>query len=154
HHRPSRLGHAGALHQHVAGEEAAWVVEGEAVTTAAANRSASERERTPFEGIRVLLGDCLAQLPELPASSCRLTDIDPRFSTGQRQKRFRSRAVADAAGTRNGFGERRYRTIPDFRAPEAHATYGDSFDNYLAFLMPRIQAGLRCLAPDGSLFVH
>jgi site-specific DNA-methyltransferase (adenine-specific) len=32
--------------------------------------------------------------------------------------------------------------------------YEDSFDEYLDFLMPRIEACLRCLAPRGSLFVH
>jgi site-specific DNA-methyltransferase (adenine-specific) len=34
------------------------------------------------------------------------------------------------------------------------SSYADSFDDYTGFLMPRIEASLRCLTPDGSLFVH
>ena len=33
-------------------------------------------------------------------------------------------------------------------------SYDDAFDDFEAFLMPRIEAALRCLTPDGSLFVH
>jgi site-specific DNA-methyltransferase (adenine-specific) len=95
-------------------------------------------------------------LPRIPASSCRLIYIDPPFNTGQTQRRTRIRVVADEAGSRNGFGGRRYRAIPVSapHAPEARATFADTFDDYLAFLMPRIQTGLRCLTPDGSLFIH
>jgi site-specific DNA-methyltransferase (adenine-specific) len=32
--------------------------------------------------------------------------------------------------------------------------YADSFDDYLGFLIPRVSAALRCMTPDGSLFVH
>jgi site-specific DNA-methyltransferase (adenine-specific) len=66
------------------------------------------------------------------------------------QKRERLRVVADENGTRNGFGGKRYRT-----ETVGASTYADRFgEGYLDFLMPRIEAGLRCLAPDGSLFVH
>jgi site-specific DNA-methyltransferase (adenine-specific) len=33
-------------------------------------------------------------------------------------------------------------------------SYIDKFDNYEAFLMPRIEAAMRCLTAHGSLFVH
>lgn len=33
-------------------------------------------------------------------------------------------------------------------------SYDDNFDDFTAFLIPRIHAALRCLTPDGSLFVH
>ena len=36
----------------------------------------------------------------------------------------------------------------------ASGSYGDRFDDYLGFLMPRIEAAVRCLTADGSLFVH
>lgn len=40
-------------------------------------------------------------------------------------------------------------------AREIHGkAYNDSFDDYVSFLMPRIEASLRCLTRDGSLFVH
>lgn len=32
--------------------------------------------------------------------------------------------------------------------------YSDTFDDFEAFLMPRIEASIRCLTADGSLFVH
>jgi len=33
-------------------------------------------------------------------------------------------------------------------------SYRDDFDDFESFLLPRIEASLRCLTPDGSLFVH
>ena len=53
------------------------------------------------------------------------------------------------AGDRGGFGGRRY-TVERV----ASSTYDDSFDDFEAFLMPRIEAALRCLTKNGSLFVH
>jgi site-specific DNA-methyltransferase (adenine-specific) len=54
-----------------------------------------------------------------------------------------------ADGERRGFGGRSY-------AVERvdSASYDDAFDDYASFLMPRIEAALPCLTPDGSLFVH
>src|SRR5438067_2405951 len=98
----------------------------------------------------ILRGDSLAVLPRVPASFARLIYIDPPFNTGQTQQRTRIRAVADQNGDRSGYGGRRYRTERRQNEP----AYADTFDDYIAFLMPRIEAGLRCLTPDGSLFVH
>src|SRR5437762_7509376 len=97
----------------------------------------------------ILRGDCLAVLPRLPASFARLIYIDPPFNTGQTQQRTRIRATADQNGDRSGFGGRRYRT----ERRDAESTYPDSFDDYVAFLMPRIESGPRCLMTDGRLFV-
>lgn len=102
---------------------------------------------------QILHGDCLALLPALPAAFARLIYIDPPFNTGKIQRRDRIRAVADDAGDRTGFGGRRYRTLSAADS-NGRAAYADEFDDYLAFLMPRIEASLRCLTPDGSLFVH
>lgn len=110
---------------------------------------------------RIILGDNLAVLPTLPAAFARMIYIDPPFNTGKRQRRQRIRASStgtdanDDAQTRNGpprrtgFGGRRYATTV-LESPD----YADSFNEYLPFLMPRIEAGLRCLTPDGSIFLH
>jgi site-specific DNA-methyltransferase (adenine-specific) len=110
----------------------------------------------------IFLGDALDVLPTLPAKLARLIYVDPPFNTGDKQKRDRMRVrriarSADGAngdarstsGTRTGFGGARYAV-----ERVASSTYADSFDDYLAFLMPRIEASLRCLTDDGSLFVH
>ena len=99
---------------------------------------------------RIILGDNMNVLPDLPDAFSRLIYIDPPFNTGKEQKRDRFKAIADEIkGIRTGFGGRNYRT----EAIES-GSYGDSFDDYLEFLMPRIQSALHCLTPDGSLFVH
>ncbi|MCH7572798.1 MAG: site-specific DNA-methyltransferase [Planctomycetes bacterium] len=99
---------------------------------------------------RIILGDNMNVLPTLPDAFSRLIYIDPPFNTGKEQKRDRFKAIADEVkGIRTGFGGRSYRT----EAIES-GSYGDSFDDYLEFLMPRIEAALHCLTPDGSLFVH
>jgi site-specific DNA-methyltransferase (adenine-specific) len=102
---------------------------------------------------RILLGDNLAILPTLPERFARLAYIDPPFNTGRTQRRDRIRAVSTGepseAGDRGGFGGRRYRTT----AVDS-AAYEDDFDDFEAFLMPRIEASLRCLTDDASLFVH
>lgn len=117
--------------------------------TPAAPASPSAARPGPPLTNRILLGDCLDLLPTLPDAFARLIYIDPPFNTGKPQHRDRIRAAADAAGTRLGFAGRRYAIE---RAPSPR--YDDSFDDYLAFLMPRIEASLHCLTPDGSLFVH
>lgn len=98
---------------------------------------------------RIILGDNLEILPTLPDAFARLIYIDPPFNTGTTQKRTRMKVVADEDGERQGFGGRSYKV-----EHVASASYGDSFDDYLSFLMPRIEASLHCLTPDGSLFVH
>ncbi len=97
----------------------------------------------------ILQGDCLDVLPTLRDGFARLIYIDPPFNTGRAQKRTRMTVTADANGTRNGFAGRRYRT-----GPVASPSYGDAFDDYVGWLLPRIEAGLHCLTADGSLFVH
>ncbi len=99
---------------------------------------------------RILLGDSLEILPELPRSFARLAYVDPPFNTGKVQKRDRIRAVADTeAGTRGGFAGRRYRV-----EKLESAAFADTFDDYVGFLLARIEAALPCLLPDASLFVH
>jgi site-specific DNA-methyltransferase (adenine-specific) len=98
---------------------------------------------------RIIYGDNLEILPTLPDAFARLIYIDPPFNTGKAQKRDRMTVVADVAGDRTGFAGKRYRA-----ERIASGDYADRFDDYLAFLMPRIEASLHCLTLDGSLFVH
>jgi site-specific DNA-methyltransferase (adenine-specific) len=99
---------------------------------------------------QIILGDSADVLPTLPAHCARLIYIDPPFNTGVPQKRERMRVTrAEGAGQRGGFGGRRY----DVEHVES-SSYDDAFDDYEAFLLPRIEASLRCLTADGSLFVH
>jgi site-specific DNA-methyltransferase (adenine-specific) len=98
----------------------------------------------------IILGDNADVLPTLPEKLARLIYVDPPFNTGRAQKRDRVRVTAtDGEGVRGGFGGRRYDV-----EKMASASYADDFDDFGAFLMPRIEASLRCLTPDGSLFVH
>lgn len=100
---------------------------------------------------RILFGDNAAVLPALPAAFARLIYIDPPFNTGRTQARESIRvAKTDGEGDRGGFGGKRYRV----EARAVGPAYEDHEDDYVGFLLPRIEAALRCLTPDGSLFVH
>ena len=88
-------------------------------------------------------------LPSLPRGFARLAYIDPPFNTGRTQKRERIRVKAAEDGGRQGFAGRRY-AVEKLDSP----AYEDAFDDYLSFLMERIETALPCLTPDASLFVH
>ena len=98
---------------------------------------------------RIVLGDNLAVLAEVPDGCADLVYIDPPFNTGIRQKRERLRTVRDDAGDRTGFGGRRYRT-----ERLGASGFDDSFDDYLAFLEPRFREARRILKDRGSFFLH
>lgn len=98
---------------------------------------------------RVIFGDNLDVLPTLPSGLARLVYVDPPFNTGRRQARRRMDVRSDPEGTRVGFGGRRYAV-----SEVASTSYDDDFDDYVGWLLPRIEASLRCLSADGSLFVH
>ena len=85
----------------------------------------------------------------LAPGSIDLIYVDPPFNTGRTQERKRVRTVRDAVGDRTGFTGQRYRT-------EHLGTkrFEDTFDDYLAFLAPRLVEAHRVLAPQGSLFLH
>ena len=98
---------------------------------------------------RIVLGDNLAVLAEVPDGCADLVYIDPPFNTGIRQKRERLRTVRDDAGDRTGFGGRRYRT-----ERLGASGFDDTFDDYLAFLEPRFREARRILKDRGSFFLH
>jgi site-specific DNA-methyltransferase (adenine-specific) len=99
---------------------------------------------------KIILGDNADVLPTLPEAFARLIYIDPPFNTGKVQKRNRIRVTAtEGSGDRGGFGGRRY------NAERVESdSYDDAFGDFEGFLLPRIEASLRCLTSDGSLFVH
>jgi site-specific DNA-methyltransferase (adenine-specific) len=104
---------------------------------------------------KIILGENQTVLASLPDAFASVIYVDPPFNTGKVQKRDRIKATAVSGdtdsdpGERSGFGGRRY----NVERVES-STYDDSFDDFEGFLMPRIEASLRCLAKKGSLFVH
>ena len=98
---------------------------------------------------RIILADNMEVLPALADGSANLVYIDPPFNSGKTQRRTRLRTVRDDAGDRTGFGGNRYRSVR-----VGSQSFADLFDDYLAFLEPRLVELRRILADDGSLFVH
>jgi site-specific DNA-methyltransferase (adenine-specific) len=94
-------------------------------------------------------GDNLAVLPRLPDDAFDVVYIDPPFNTGRVQRRRTLQVVADVNGDRTGFAGRRYRTHE-----LGSLAYADAFDDYVAFLAPRLAHARRVLAPHGTLYVH
>ncbi|MBI5498982.1 MAG: site-specific DNA-methyltransferase [Deltaproteobacteria bacterium] len=99
---------------------------------------------------KIILGDNAEVLPTLPDAFARLIYVDPPFNTGKVQCRDRMKVrTVEVGGTRTGFGGRRFEV-----ERVGSAQFGDRFDDFEAFLLPRMAAALRCLTRDGSLFVH
>jgi len=97
----------------------------------------------------VVLADNLQVLAALPDACVDLVYIDPPFNTGKRQQRISMRTERAADGDRTGFKGERYRTVRT-----GAQSYGDSFDDYLGFLAPRLEHAHRLLKPTGSLYFH
>jgi site-specific DNA-methyltransferase (adenine-specific) len=98
---------------------------------------------------QILLGDCLELLPRFAAGSFQLIYIDPPFNTGREQTRRVVQTVSDEAGDRVGFEGRRYTT-----RLLAESSYRDAYEDYLAFLGPRLEHARRLLARSGTLYFH
>ncbi|GDX81558.1 hypothetical protein LBMAG42_33690 [Deltaproteobacteria bacterium] len=94
-------------------------------------------------------GDNEDVLPTLADASFDLIYLDPPFNTGRSQARTEIKTVRDVEGDRTGFHGERYRTVK-----VGTRSFGDSFDDYLAFLEPRLVAAHRLLKPTGSFFLH
>lgn len=94
-------------------------------------------------------GDAESVLSSLPGDSIDLIYIDPPFNTGNIQKLSSLRAERDNDATRIGFGGRKYRTT----LVSSHS-YDDSFDDYLGFLLPKLEQCHRLLSSRGTLYVH
>ncbi|MFQ3581204.1 MAG: DNA methyltransferase [Chloracidobacterium sp.] len=100
-------------------------------------------------GSRIYLADNLDVLRALPAASVDLVYIDPPFNTGKVQQRTQLKTVRSADGDRTGFQGQRYRSLV-----VGTKRFSDVFDDYLAFLEPRLTEAHRVLAPRGSLYFH
>ena len=98
----------------------------------------------------VVYADNLDYLRTMPDGVVDLIYIDPPFNTGKTQSRESIRTVRDdESGDRVGFQGRRYRT-----ERVGSSAFGDQFDDYLAFLEPRLREAHRVLKPNGSFFLH
>lgn len=97
----------------------------------------------------ILLGDCLELLPRFADGSFHLIYIDPPFNTGREQARRTVATVSGQGGDRTGFQGRRYTT-----KLLAESSYRDSFEDYLAFLGPRLEHARRLLSREGTLYFH
>jgi len=94
-------------------------------------------------------GDNLAVARELPDASFPLIYLDPPFNTGKTQRRQRMTVTRDDEGSRTGFGGRSYST-----AAGGVSRYADTFDDYWAFLEPRLIEARRLLDDAGTLYLH
>ncbi len=97
----------------------------------------------------VLSGNNLEVTGNFPDESFRLVYIDPPFNTGRVQSRQSLRTVRSKTGSRVGFKGATYETIKG-----TVTSYDDSFEDYWAFLEPRLEEAWRLLTPDGTLYLH
>ena len=98
---------------------------------------------------RVYFGENLEVLRALPDASVELIYIDPPFNTGKMQARTRLRTTRAENGDRVGFQGQRYQTVR-----LGSLGYNDIFDNFLAFIEPRLLEAHRVLNAAGSLYFH
>jgi site-specific DNA-methyltransferase (adenine-specific) len=97
----------------------------------------------------IYLGDNLELLARLPDEAITLVYIDPPFNTGREQRRLTLAMTRDEGGDRVGFGGNAYRSdVVDEKA------YTDSFDDYVAFIEPRLREAHRVLNERGTLYFH
>lgn len=99
--------------------------------------------------VEIIEGDNLEVLNSFDADSFDLIYIDPPFNTGKTQSRSSVKTVRDTHGDRVGFKGQRYST-----EVVGSAAYTDHFDDYMSFLIPRLQEAHRLLKSSGSFFLH
>jgi site-specific DNA-methyltransferase (adenine-specific) len=125
--------------------------------------------------VSIIEGDNLAVAAALPSASFTLVYLDPPFNTGRTQERqvvTATRAVTPQPDSADPDGEH----LPASDSPERPSAetevrhgfhghqyervrgmlraYDDRFDDYGAFLMPRLEEAWRLLADDGTLYLH
>lgn len=104
--------------------------------------------------VTIIEGDNLAAAATLPAASFTLAYLDPPFNTGRTRERqvetVRRAAPEESAGeVRGGFHGHAYERVRGMLR-----TYDDRFDDYGAFLLPRLESAWRLLTDDGTLYLH
>ena len=104
-----------------------------------------------FQGpsLNVVLGDNLDVLRNMESGIADLIYVDPPFNTGKVQRRQHVRAVQSEHASRVGFQGKRYKTTV-----VGTLEYPDYFNDYLAFLKPRLLEAFRVLADHGSFYFH
>jgi site-specific DNA-methyltransferase (adenine-specific) len=97
---------------------------------------------------QLFVGDNLAILKALPASSFQLIYIDPPFNTGRIQERT-NRSSRQSETGRLGFQGKKYEQIV-----QSVLSYDDAFADYWSFLEPRLEQAWRLLNQTGTLYLH
>lgn len=97
----------------------------------------------------VVFGDNMDLLPQLPDASFQLIYIDPPFNTSKPQKRQSTTMRRSSDGVRKGFQGKSYEAIKG-----KMFEYNDSFEDYWAFLEPRLHEAWRLLNDTGTLYLH
>ena len=99
--------------------------------------------------IDIRFGDNLELLQQIDSASADLIYIDPPFNTGKTQRRTSIRTIQSDEGERIGFQGKRYIT-----ETVSSRSYRDRYDDYIAFLEPRMLEAYRILKDNGSLYFH
>ncbi|MBW4033205.1 MAG: site-specific DNA-methyltransferase [Acidobacteria bacterium] len=97
----------------------------------------------------IVHGDNLAVTATLPDASVRLIYLDPPFNTGRTQRRQSVTTTRNPDGARQGFGGASYDTVKG-----TLSRYDDRFEDYWAFLEPRLEEAWRVLDDRGTLYLH
>lgn len=97
----------------------------------------------------IYYGDNLEVIRGFEDASFDLIYIDPPFNTGKTQARTRISTTRDEHGDRVGYQGKRYKTTR-----VGTQSFGDTFDDFMAFIEPRLIETHRLLKLDGSLFFH
>ena len=98
---------------------------------------------------KVIFTDNLPALAQLNTGSVQLIYIDPPFNTGRTQKRTQLRTTRSKRGDRTGFKGEKYHT-----ERIGSQSFEDDFEDFQAFIKPRLVEAQRILAPTGSLYFH
>jgi site-specific DNA-methyltransferase (adenine-specific) len=106
-------------------------------------------DRLELDDDLVIEADAALVLPRLPDGAFDLIYIDPPFNTGVTQRARRVSVERDDAGSHRGFGGRRYAATA-----VSDMAYADSFEDYRAFLAPKLERSRELLASHGTLYVH
>lgn len=99
--------------------------------------------------IQIWEGDNLPIMEKMPSETIDLIYVDPPFNTGKKQERTQISTVQDDNGDRTGYQGKKYRTNK-----LGTKAFDDAFDDFLHFLIPRLEQSYRLLKPTGSLFLH
>ena len=100
---------------------------------------------------QVIFGDNAVALPSLDDESFTLIYIDPPFNTGREQVRGITTAARSAE---DGVGSIGFKGQSYERIRHSLMRYDDRFDDYWAFLEPRLVQAWRVLADNGTLYLH